>query len=154
MACLREYGSSGEALRTTHGSRAWPSGIVGSVSHKGTVVVACVAEAHRYPALGIDIETITDVEFGKLGEEILDPPPGVLEPVASNLSFSVKEAVYKASFAQNRESLDFSDVILYWLPDHKYRGRALVKGLLSFEIRCSNVEGWVVSAALATHLSV
>ena len=45
-----------EPARLASGARKWPNGYTGSVSHKGTTVVAAIAPTDRMPSIGIDVE--------------------------------------------------------------------------------------------------
>ncbi|UZI27622.1 4'-phosphopantetheinyl transferase family protein [Streptomyces sp. VB1] len=94
----------GPLLRTVEGGPAWPSGVVGSITHCAGYRGAVAARTEVWAALGVD------------AEQALPLPPGVLDLVATGperrgvaelsgvhpgvpwdrLLFSAKESVYKA----------------------------------------------------------
>ena len=47
-----------EPERLASGARAWPSGYIGSVSHKGTTVAAAITGTDRMASIGIDIDRL------------------------------------------------------------------------------------------------
>ncbi|EMK3529664.1 4'-phosphopantetheinyl transferase superfamily protein [Pseudomonas aeruginosa] len=93
----------------------WPLGVLGSISHCASLVVAMTAPASRFRALGVDVETVIDSatvlniqhSIGSDGELT------VLESVvpdrarALTLLFSAKEALYKALYPLVGEYKDF-----------------------------------------------
>lgn len=136
------------------GSRDWPAGHVGSVSHKGTRVVAALAPTSDVRALGIDIETLDHVEglseIDGLGaaDEL---PPGY-EAVGPGILFSVKETVYKALNPLTGREFGFDGVTVSWVRVHstEMRGTARADGV-AVDIRCSiALPSWVASVALVS----
>lgn len=133
------------------GPRNWPDGYVGSVSHKGTSVVAAMAPTVLMTSIGIDLEQtgtsgLPDIE----GVGAIEQPFAVSESDGQVITFSVKEAVYKAVDPVLRSPLVFTDVSLQW----SKAGRACCRGVahtrgVTLDVRCSTaVPSWVVSAAL------
>ena len=134
------------------GSRDWPAGHVGSVSHKGTRVVAALAPTSEVRALGIDIETRDRVEgLSEIdGMVAADELPFGHETLGPVILFSVKEAVYKALNPIAGWAFSFDDVKVSWARVHSsdMRGTARVEGV-AVDIRCSIVlPWWVASVAL------
>ena len=80
------------------GSRRWPAGYVGSVSHKGTRVVAILGRKEAFDMVGVDIDDRRKVDrsVGRHSER----PPGTSPTLASAILFSVKEAAFKALHPQ------------------------------------------------------
>ena len=136
------------------GSRDWPPGHVGSVSHKGTRVVAALAPTSDVRALGIDIETLDRVEGlseidGLVAADELPFGQKTLGPV---ILFSVKESVYKALNPLTGWEFGFDNVKVSWAWIHfsDMRGIARVEGV-AVEVRCSIVlPSWVASVAFVS----
>jgi 4'-phosphopantetheinyl transferase EntD len=139
--------------RSSDGQRQWPQGFVGSVSHKGTVVLAAMAPRSVLAAVGIDLERYVPGELSAIADEVA--PEGVPVELPKDLSvaiaFSAKEAVYKAQFPLTRQRLRFADVVLEW--------RSLTPssanidahaGQFWLRVRAALVDGfWIVAAAEA-----
>lgn len=140
-----------EPDRLPTGARDWPSGYMGSVSDKGTKIVAALVECSRWAAVGIDIETKTGWEelcgiSGLAGKEE-SPPNDAPETV---VTFSAKEAVFKAMHPVLTRAMDFDEVTVSWNQANalERRGRACCAGRF-VDIRCSTtVPSWIVSVAL------
>lgn len=146
-----------EPRNRSSGEREWPSGYAGSVSHKGTKVVAALAPIGPFWALGVDIETadpgnLADVPSLRTSPDL---PPDLTLDTALPVLFSVKEAAFKALFPLVREPVAPGDTRVSWGDDcsteflhgtTRFRGWSLV-------VRCSTVvPAWVVSCALARRL--
>ena len=144
-----------EPGRLTSGERDWPNGYIGSVSHKGTRVVAALAPAGRVRSLGIDIETLEGAETlselsGLTAANELPPNMGTAGPVTL---FSAKEAAFKALYPVLGRRLGFEDIVVSWIASHPsctLRGTVHCDGI-ALDIRCSAaIPSWTVSAALVT----
>ena len=136
------------------GSRDWPSGHVGSVSHKGTRVVAALAPISDLRALGIDIETLDRVEgLSEIdGLVAADELPFGHEDLGPVILFSAKEAVYKALNPLVGWEFGFDEVKVSWARVHSsdMRGTARVEGV-AVDIRCSiALPAWVASVAFVS----
>lgn len=79
-------------VRATNGAPKWPDGVVGSLAHDRSHVVAVVGSADTYRAIGIDIEPHGE-DDDELRESVLRPDDPDIDPVAA---FVMKEAAYKA----------------------------------------------------------
>ena len=146
-----------EPRHRSSGEREWPSGYAGSVSHKGTRVVAALTPVGPFRALGIDIETadagnLVDVRSLRASADL---PPDLMPRIALPVLFSVKEAAFKALFPLVREPVAFEDIRVSWGDDCSaefLHGTTRFRGL-SLVVRCSTaVPAWVVSCALARML--
>jgi 4'-phosphopantetheinyl transferase EntD len=99
-----------------NGSPAWPSGVVGAISHTDRVCLAAVASRRDLRGLGVDVE----------GGPDLDPTTARLvcsprelralqllteqsAPSWTNVVFSAKESVYKACRPDEQRRLSFLD---------------------------------------------
>jgi 4'-phosphopantetheinyl transferase EntD len=110
---LRRFGCpSLELPRTSSGAPRWPQGFVGSLSHDSEYAVAAVAPRGLVHSVGIDIEPSLP-----LPRELLDLVTNPAERIRLNgdllsarLLFSVKEAVFKATYPLDEQLLDFFDV--------------------------------------------
>ncbi|MEM1245367.1 MAG: 4'-phosphopantetheinyl transferase superfamily protein, partial [Acidobacteriota bacterium] len=88
--------------RRDDGAPAWPSGLLGSISHCDDLCVVALAPATRLRGLGVDIEPNRPIER-ELWPELFTPEerlwldrdrtPGV---DSSRFAFSAKESYYKA----------------------------------------------------------
>lgn len=134
------------------GARKWPAGFVGSLTHKGTVVLGVIAPATSTRMIGIDLERTDRDDLAAIENSIASEglPPGVDSERARLLSFSAKEAVFKAQYPVTGRRLGFPDVQLLWErsgENIRAEVRCPVEGLV---IRASVVGRWVVSAAIST----
>ena len=138
--------------RQPSGARGWPSGYVGSISHKGTKVAAAIASTSIVRSIGIDIETRSGTDQliaipGLIGKHELPPELTVGGEV---ILFSTKEAIFKASSSVLARPLDFEDVSLSWtkISDGSLCGVGRCDEI-TFDVRCSTaVPSWIVSVAL------
>lgn len=116
-AALTELGSScTEVPHDSHGQRVWPTGIVGSISHTRSIVIAAVGVAERIDALGIDIERRDRVLHPQLATKICTPTEqekaASLEEGTQQLlltTFCAKEALYKALFPKAGKFFGYQD---------------------------------------------
>lgn len=134
------------------GERIWPAQFVGSLSHKGTVVLGAIASSSIYSALGIDLERIDGKQ--DLIQEVVAPEgilPGVDPHTATVLSFSAKEAVFKAQFPRTRRRIDFSEVPLNWtsLGNSRFCASALTRSSGDFQVASKIIDPWIVCAAFS-----
>lgn len=140
-----------EPTRLASGSRKWPKGYTGSVSHKGTTVVAAIAPIDRTPSIGIDVER-PDADGASTvpGLNPAEQPWSVSDAVGRTIVFSVKEAVYKALHPILGYRLGFADVAVSWLRRDPVCGHGVARACgLTIDVRCSiAVSSWIASAAL------
>lgn len=102
------------------GEPLWPRGIIGSISHTGSlaVAIALVAEADKagcWQSVGIDIERIRPLEAAVW--QMIATPEEQQHPLAAldwyrMAVFSVKEALYKAMSLRCQRVVDFAEVSL------------------------------------------
>jgi 4'-phosphopantetheinyl transferase EntD len=98
---------------------AWPSSMVGSITHTAGLCAAVVGEAARFAGLGLDCEVVGDVE-PELWPKICVPReivwlrslPTEEQARASALIFAAKEAFYKCQYPAVGEFLSFHDIRL------------------------------------------
>lgn len=120
---LGQLGCTLVAVRSdADGVPIWPSGIVGSISHKRTLAIAAAVCQGQFAALGVDLELDESRNEVELVREVLvdrERPvcarllaahTGLMSPATCVLS--AKEAVYKALFPQLRLHLDWADIVL------------------------------------------
>ena len=140
-----------EPARLASGARDWPVGHTGSVSHKGTTVVAAIASTDQMTSIGIDVERRDAKRVPAVhGLNASEQPWSVPEADGLIILFSVKEAVDKALHPILGYPLDFADVTVSWLPPNATRSRGVARACgIDVDVRCSiAVPSWVVSAAL------
>ncbi|MFJ9625669.1 4'-phosphopantetheinyl transferase [Streptomyces sp. NPDC101181] len=94
----------GPVLRTADGAPAWPSGVVGSITHCAGYRGAVAARAEVWAALGVDAEPALPLPPGVLGLVATEPERHMVAELSRSspgvpwdrLLFSAKESVYKA----------------------------------------------------------
>lgn len=94
----------------------WPEGVVGSITHAGTLAAAAVARSDRVIALGIDIESNAPLPDDLRGM-VLTPherhPPSISASAsfdAGQVIFSAKETIHKCIDPLTGVTLGFLDV--------------------------------------------
>ena len=140
-----------EPARLASGAREWPRGYTGSVSHKGTTVVAAIAPTHRMPSIGLDVERLDADGVPELpGLNAAEQPWPVSDATGRTIVFSVKEAVYKALYPILGHSFGFTDVAISWSRRGSFCSRGVARACgVALDVRCSiAVSSWIVSAAL------
>ena len=143
--------SAVEPARLPSGARNWPEGYTGSVSHKGTTVVAAIAPTDLMRSIGIDIERLDSKGFPTIdGLDANEQPCDVSDSEGQLILFSVKEAVYKALNPIIGLPLDFTDVALSWCTTGSVCSSGIARACgVTLDVRFSvAVPSWVVSAAL------
>jgi len=132
------------------GERLWPYGLMGSISHKETLVLGAVCPPSARLSIGIDLErSNADVGIASLiAPEGL--PPDTDTETAVALTFSAKEAFFKAQFPVTRRIPGFGDIQLRWrrLSGNRYEAETADNPGPKGTIRCTTVEHWVLAAAL------
>ena len=95
----------------------WPDGVVGAISHAGSLVGAVVARAADARGLGLDIELLEPPLDQKLQRLLLTPGEIfhvqsllATEPAAAKIIFSAKESVYKCLFPRTGRRLDPQEI--------------------------------------------
>lgn len=155
--CIRELcdragiPDSTQVGKGSGGERLWPNGFVGSLTHKGTVVLGAVAAQSVLRALGVDIEFIDSSELGSIEKNVAweGLPPGTDQSPGVLLALSAKEAVFKAQYPLTGKLLSFSDIALEWTSHSAGAFSATVDwGGTSFQVRCVATKVWVVSTAV------
>ncbi|QKW09795.1 4'-phosphopantetheinyl transferase superfamily protein [Streptomyces sp. NA04227] len=136
------------------GATAWPSGVVGSMTHCAGFRAAAVARAEDVTSLGIDAEPNLPLPEGVL--EVVTRPAEArqlarlaeLRPEVSwdRLLFSAKESVFKTWYPLTGEELDFDEAELDIDPDTgTFSARLLVPGPLVTGERVGVFHGrWLV----------
>jgi 4'-phosphopantetheinyl transferase EntD len=116
-AALVALGRSPVALPQAGRRPVWPAGVVGSITHTRGFIGATVARTDAVAGIGLDAESGLIRDRGVLeavltDEELLDLEalPPAERHVAATLSFSAKEAFYKALPWDLAEGVDFRDV--------------------------------------------
>jgi len=93
----------------------WPSGVVGSISHVGSVAVCAVSRRTDKHYLGIDIEVlmsskvcreVATIVANRRERELLSAQ-GLSDRVALTLIFSAKESLFKALYPSVRDYFGF-----------------------------------------------
>ena len=138
--------------RGEDGARRWPRGFVGSLSDKGTVVAAALAPVSVLRALGIDLELI-DESSPPLDRALIgtDSPRGFDPAVQTLLTFSAKEAVFKAQFPLTGAKLQYLDIELDWTDQSSPHLEAVARSPQFAEpllVRCATSRRWLVAAAV------
>jgi 4'-phosphopantetheinyl transferase EntD len=113
-AAMDSLGAAAEAIPVgPNREPVWPPGLVGSITHCGSVVAAAVARADSLGGLGLDMERAEPLEPGVEGLVMLPAERAAAgAPWRGALVFSAKESVYKALFPLTRRWLGFEEVQL------------------------------------------
>jgi|GEM_PF-986208 enterobactin synthetase component D len=99
----------------------FPLGVVGSISHAQNLAVACAADAHYYAGVGVDAEPIASHPelWGMVAQVMTTHERACLERMSKAqalrffyLSFSAKEAFYKAVYPLCHTDMEFSEAEL------------------------------------------
>lgn len=110
---LARLGQPQQAVaKSASGMPIWPGGIVGSLAHASDVAVAAVAMRRDFWGIGVDIEPATalDPDLLALIATAREREQIAGDPFRGRLLFSIKEAVYKASYPLEGTFLDHHDV--------------------------------------------
>jgi len=134
------------------GGRVWPQGHTGSVSHKGTTVVATIAHVERFLSVGIDIETLDTQDLSGIPGLVAaaETPPALPDGQRLGALFSAKEAIFKAAYPVCRRRLEFGDVTVDWAkgPAQGLVGSARYDDV-EVQVRCSvAIPTWAVAIAV------
>jgi len=104
-------------LRAEDRIPVWPAGIVGSISHAGTVCLAAAARADVSRGIGLDLEPDEPVDADIERVVCRDTEHDWVAEAGEaergrrrRIVFSVKEAVYKAFYPRTRTFWSFQDV--------------------------------------------
>lgn len=93
----------------------WPAGLVGSISHCGSVALAVAGYEAHYAGLGIDVEPDAALPDDVIAA-VTTPPErrwlaqGRQRGQAARVLFSAKECVFKLLYPMRGEMFDFADV--------------------------------------------
>lgn len=134
------------------GDRKWPSGFVGSITHKGAVVLAVIAKSSTIEMIGIDLERTEDADLRPVSAIVAPEglPGGIDSDLGLLYAFSAKEAVFKAQYPLCQRRLGFDDVALVWEASDKRGFKATIRGdLPRLLISGRRVGRWLVSAAFS-----
>ena len=98
-----------------HREPLWPVGIVGSITHAGTMCAAAVARTTDVSVLGIDLEIDAPLPDGDDRMILTDGERAHIRDLAPDAAwdtviFSAKESVYKGWFPIEHRWLGFEDV--------------------------------------------
>jgi 4'-phosphopantetheinyl transferase EntD len=114
---------------------AWPTGVVGSITHCPNLCAVAIAPASQWSAIGLDVETAAPMDEALLPMILRDAErariaalPDAIRPFGGILVFSIKEAVYKAIYPQCRVFLDFQQVELAFEGEDGFVAEVLVAG--------------------------
>lgn len=106
---------AGRVGRSVQGEPIWPAGFRGSLTHCAGIRAALVIEAMTGIHVGIDIEPFRPLPPG-VRERALTPAECAHQPIGrlDTLTFSAKEAAFKAWFPAKRKWMDFDEVEVAW----------------------------------------
>ena len=125
---LKEFGINNVSIpQDKDGLPIWPTGTIGSITHKLDYCIVAVGSTTKYRSIGIDLESASQFDDDTLAliatiEERLQEKLLITQPPGgfANLLFSAKESVYKClSPSIGAAKLDFLDVNLTLSPSKK-----------------------------------
>lgn len=116
----------------------WPAGWTGSISHTDRMAAAIVAPKAGAVRVGLDLEQLLSAsEAAEIAHDIAPELTGREPPfphaLAVTLSFSAKEALYKALYPETRQFREFSAARIDWVGGG---------GALPFSARLTLTEDW------------
>jgi len=102
-------------LPTPSGAPTMPSGLVGSISHKGPLAAALVTSGKA--GIGVDVEQVEEID-ATLAKKVLTPREySSIAALDDRLKlqrivsyFSIKEAVYKSLDPARQSDIEFDDI--------------------------------------------
>jgi 4'-phosphopantetheinyl transferase EntD len=146
------FGVEGEPL--------WPSGFVGSISHKRQSCIVMIASSESVRGVGIDLEHDgPDAAEAELVRRVCLSEPEhadakrLAESTASpgTLFLSAKEAFYKFQFPLTRSRLDWDDVVVSFSPPHLFTALAkAVSGTAATRGTYLVGDGWILTVVVGT----
>lgn len=99
----------------------WPLAMIGSITHCHSLCAVAIAPRTIGAGLGLDVEPAVPLKQELLPQILreserarIDAWPESLRALAGLMTFSAKEAAYKALYPAHRVFLDFQDVELVW----------------------------------------
>ncbi|MCP4907609.1 MAG: 4'-phosphopantetheinyl transferase superfamily protein [bacterium] len=158
---LEKFGHSSFPILREEGERlpAWPSGIIGSISHSGDLCMAAVGEASRFQGVGVDLEPDEPVQQEIERAVLKDHEHDWVSDAGADergrrcrMVFSAKEAVYKAFYPTTRTFWSFQDVLMSIdLEGRRDTGTFVARlpdgaGRDSIEGRLVQRGGWIIAA--------
>jgi enterobactin synthetase component D len=99
-------------------SPAWPSGVVGSITHAASYAASAVGLASQVVGIGLDAEDLVDADvWESVGELVVSAqesalPSGLSENVFHTLLFCSKESVYKCLHPRVHRPFGFRDIAI------------------------------------------
>lgn len=137
--------------KATEGFRLWPYGLLGSISHRRTINIAVVALSPDYHGIGVDLEYDDGADLSEI-PGLVDPedlnPWSMQDSITRLLSFSAKEAVYKAIYPSTRIPLAYEDILLRWAGDLRAPTAVAHVGTTRLAVRAVVQHPWIVTLAL------
>ena len=114
-AAVASYAERVAMLVRRSGAAVTPSGIAGSISHKGSVTVAVATL--EFCGIGVDLEYVDGNDGALAGKVLTVEERSRLEQIGTaqrsgfvTAHFSLKEAVYKAACEDGQEGMEFQDI--------------------------------------------
>ncbi len=110
LVCQGQHAA--DIRRGESGEPIWPSGVIGSLTHDDRIAAAAVGIDCRWIGLGIDVEpneSLSDdlAELITTAEELRKARSA---GATLRQIFSIKEAVFKATYPTDRVMMNFNDV--------------------------------------------
>ena len=121
----------------------WPAGMAGSITHCRSLCAVGLVGRDMSAGLGLDVEPAKALNPDLLQMILREPEqarlpefPELLRPLAGILTFSAKEAVYKAIFPLQRVFLEFQEVEIVWThAEHSVSRHDDLRGVFEAEVR-------------------
>ncbi|MWP63016.1 enterobactin synthetase component D [Gilliamella bombicola] len=139
----------------TDGTPMWPQGIIGSISHTQKMIAVCICSTFYYAAVGIDIETIMNIQQSNAVIELTFNEPEFFEnrpksmfnynrELYSTIIFSAKESIFKAIYQSSGCYFDFKNICLI-----NYNNN-----ILSFKIMSTISEKWCENRVINVYFDI
>ena len=148
-AALAPYGERVPMLVRRSGAAVTPSGMAGSISHKGSVTLAVATR--EFCGVGVDLEYVDGNEGALAGKVLtvgersgLEQMESAQRPAFVTAHFSLKEAVYKAAREDAQEEMEFQDIEV-GLTEQAFQGQGVwIKVAATVANSRSESHGWIL----------
>ena len=147
--CLAEalspYTSRVPLLARQSGAPTIPSGMAGSISHKGSMTVAVATR--EFDGIGVDLEYVDESDRALAAKVLTVEERSKLDQIGSSdraafvtAHFCLKEAIYKAARDEDQEGMEFQDIEL-----------GLTPSTFRKELAWNNVSVTIVNSKFESH---
>ncbi len=131
---ISQFNTDTNLYKKNNGAPNWPAGIIGSITHSGSICIAAISNTNTFSGIGLDLE---QGEFRRNDEKYLahydelHSYPGHLNYTAKlRVVFSCKEAIFKSLERVLVEPVDFKDVAIQF-------ASTIESNIFEYDFQCS-----------------